>query len=251
MLTQKRAYKPVMLVLLFSILQQLSGINGVLFNIHFIFKSVNFSNENLASILVGGIQVLVLLLTAKLTDVKGRRVMMLISSLGACCCLLVLGTCLFFTSESNDISEVVMTTNTTEILLQDIEADTSFTAWLALISSVFYIVFFALGLGPVPFILLGELIPVQLNEIVGGIASVMNNLTSLVVIQTFLQVSEIFGISVVFWIYASFTASCFLFTFYFLPEVKGKTFEEIQKLFDEDVIEKEETQFEENSFITV
>merc|ERR1739838_399866 len=209
-------YKPFLLVLVFATLQQFSGVNAVFYNIHFIFRAANFYDENLASILVGCVPLVTMICASVFMDKAGRRKMLLISSCGTCLCLVVLGFALSFAPAAESESS---------------GAAAAAAASVALASTLMYIMFFAIGLGPIPFILIGEMMPMQINEFSGGVASVVNNLMSLVVIQSFYGMNVALRLHGVFWLYALFYGLAFFVTWRFLPEVKGKSILEIQSLF--------------------
>ena len=44
---QPQFYKPILIVVALNVFQQFSGVNGVFFNIHYIFKAANFYNGKL------------------------------------------------------------------------------------------------------------------------------------------------------------------------------------------------------------
>jgi len=94
-----------------------------------------------------------------------------------------------------------------------------------------YLLAFAPGLGPVPWAINAEIYPAEIRGIAGGAAATSNWLTNFLVSQCFLTISEAIGISGVCLLYASFAfAGCTLVWLY-LPETKGLTFEEIQRMF--------------------
>ena len=57
--------------------------------------------------------------------------------------------------------------------------------WLSLVSSIFFIIFFALGLGPIAFVAVSEVIPLSCREFGSGMASFANGLSSVMIIKSF------------------------------------------------------------------
>lgn len=242
---QSHVIRPFFLVLLFCAIQQLSGINAVIYNVHYIFRAAHFYDEDLASIMVGLVQLIVMMGAAPFMDRAGRRIMLIVSGLGTSACLLLLGIALYHVggdgAEKQDSfyppegsNATVGNTSTIATSSQQEEEEVvaaSGWAWVALVSSLFYIGFFAVGLGPIPFVLIGEMVPRQFNELAGGVASIVNNLTSLVVIQSFISLSSMLAIHAVVWFYCGCCLLSAALTWRLLPEIRGKTLMEIQDLF--------------------
>uniref|UniRef100_A0A452ZY86 Major facilitator superfamily (MFS) profile domain-containing protein n=1 Tax=Aegilops tauschii subsp. strangulata TaxID=200361 RepID=A0A452ZY86_AEGTS len=77
------------------VLQQLSGINAILFYASSIFKAAGITNSDLATSGLGGIQVLATLVTTWLLDRAGRRILLIISSAGMTISLLAVAVIFF------------------------------------------------------------------------------------------------------------------------------------------------------------
>jgi SP family sugar porter-like MFS transporter len=77
------------------VLQQLSGINAVLFYASSIFKAAGITNSDLATFALGAIQVLATGVTTWLVDRAGRRILLTISSAGMTLSLLVVAVAFF------------------------------------------------------------------------------------------------------------------------------------------------------------
>ncbi|CAK8673582.1 unnamed protein product [Clavelina lepadiformis] len=253
-------YRPLVIVVVLNSSQQLSGINALMFYVHSIFHAANFDDENLPSIMLGSVQILGLFVSMFLMDKLGRRKLFLVSSVGCGFCFALLGVCMYFISTckasleapTQNMSEDNFpgTSNTTHYagLHVDIngqndhfyhydsnEAKCSFevSAWIALISSVMFIVLFALGLGPVPFTAIGELIPLQRRDFAGGLATFSNNLFSFVVVKSFPLLSLYTSSHAVFWGFGVINFMIASYAWWKLPETKGRSLQEIQELFAE------------------
>lgn len=94
-----------------------------------------------------------------------------------------------------------------------------------------YLLSFAPGLGPVPWAVNAEIYPAEIRGLAGGAAATTNWLTNFLVSQCFLTVGEAVGISGVFLIYACCALVGFILVCIYLPETKGLTFEEIQRMY--------------------
>ncbi|KAM7524160.1 hypothetical protein LguiA_014062 [Lonicera macranthoides] len=76
-LKRKRYWYPLMVGIGLLVLQQLNGINGVLFYSSNIFKSAGVSSSKAATFGLGAIQVVVTAITTSLVDRSGRRVLLM------------------------------------------------------------------------------------------------------------------------------------------------------------------------------
>lgn len=104
-----------------------------------------------------------------------------------------------------------------------------------LIVSVFgYVVSFAIGVGPVPWMMTSELSPVYASSAVGAVATACNYATNFLIGQCFPLIFEkIKGYS--FAIFACVAALAFIFSYYKVPETNGRSLESISKRFTEEI----------------
>jgi SP family sugar porter-like MFS transporter len=79
---QKRYSVPLMIGIGLLVLQQLSGVNGILFYAASIFKAAGITNSNLATFGLGVVQVIATGVTTWLSDKAGRRLLLIISTTG-------------------------------------------------------------------------------------------------------------------------------------------------------------------------
>lgn len=118
--------------------QQLSGINAVIFYTTTIFYDANIElSPELATIIVGIIQVIATFVATMTVDRVGRKVLLIISDSLMALCTLVLGT--FYGLKGQNP--------------EDVEG----YGWISLLSLCVFIVAFSLGFGPVAWIMIGEL----------------------------------------------------------------------------------------------
>jgi MFS family permease len=102
----------------------------------------------------------------------------------------------------------------------------------ALIIGLFcvFVAFFAFSLGPIKWIVISEIFPTYVRARAMGVATVAVWITDIVVNQTFPIVRDQFGISAMFFAFASFLAIQFVVVFSKLPETKGLSLEDILTL---------------------
>ena len=101
-------------------------------------------------------------------------------------------------------------------------------AWLAVITLMVYVASFAISLGPIFWLLIAEIYPLRIRGIAEGTAAGVNWAFNFLVSFTFLTLLESLGASLTFWLYAVLAIASWLFSYYLVPETKGRTLEEIE-----------------------
>ncbi|XP_048001760.1 facilitated trehalose transporter Tret1-like [Leguminivora glycinivorella] len=203
-----------------AMLLQLSGIDVLLFYMEELLKKVGtkMSAAN-GTILMGCVQVITSCITPLVVDRLGRKFLMWTTSLGLTIFLFLIGVY--------------------AVLDLHFKVDVSSFAAAPLVCLVFYMILFTLGVGPVPWILVAEMFPVRTKCLASGIASFMCWLAGFVWTRFFREVEASYGIYTAFWILAVCCGFGFIFSAAFLPETKGKTFDEIQEMLNKSNNEEE------------
>ena len=190
-----------------AIAQQITGINTVIYYAPTIFKLAGLSSASaaiLASIGVGVINVVLTVVAMQLIDRVGRRPLLLISLAGMAFSLFVLGGA---------------------FLLPQFK---SVLGWIAVGSLMTYVGFFAVGLGPVFWLILSEIYPLRIRGRAMSVGTAANWLSNLIVALTFLTLTKVIGKPGTFWLYAAVTVGAWFFAWFLVPETKGKTLEQIE-----------------------
>ncbi len=196
------------LVLLLAFFQAISGANAIFFFAPRVFEKVGFvgtQSSLLSTVCIGIVYLGAILLSFWLVDRLGRRILLLTSFAGMGLSLLVV---VFFSYLHSPWLDVV-----------------------SIISILFYIAFFAVGVGPVPPIVIGEISPLQVRAHAMTLMGLIGWVVNYGIAITFLPMMESLTTEGTFLIYAAFClVSCLLF-YKKLPETKQKTLHEIEKLF--------------------
>ncbi|XP_065578079.1 facilitated trehalose transporter Tret1-2 homolog isoform X2 [Artemia franciscana] len=212
-LTDPKFWKPLAISSMLMIFQQLSGNLAVVFNTVAIFESTGSTlNPAISSIVTGSVMVISGIAVTFLIDKAGRKILLLLSSAGMAVSLSILGT--YFYMQAHCSPELMDS-----------------LSWLPLASLVAFFMFYGLGYNGIPFIILGELFPLRYRGICGSLSGGVNRLFAFIVVITFPLMQDSFGTYGCFW---SYSACCFLSVFcvfFLLPETKGKSLEDIEKLF--------------------
>ena len=104
--------------------------------------------------------------------------------------------------------------------------------WLTAIFIFVFIAFFAIGPGVCVWLALSELMPTRIRSNGMSIALLINQAVSTTIAAVFLPTVGRYGYSTMFFTFAGFTVIYFITAYFFLPETKGKSLEEIEEYFE-------------------
>ncbi len=99
---------------------------------------------------------------------------------------------------------------------------------LAVAMLLVFVVGFAFSAGPLVWTLCSEIQPLKGRDFGIGVSTVTNWILTGVVTLTFLSLLNNFGNANTFWLYAAFNAAFLLFTWALVPETKGVSLEQIE-----------------------
>ena len=103
--------------------------------------------------------------------------------------------------------------------------------WLPLASLIVFIIAYSSGYANVPFLIMGELFPSKYRSILGSLSSCFNLACTFTIIRSFSVMNKTMGEYGTFWFYMCWCVAGLFFVYFFLPETKGKSFEEIERIF--------------------
>lgn len=106
-------------------------------------------------------------------------------------------------------------------------------SWVTLLGMVLYLLFFAPGMGPMPWTINSEIYPSFARSWCLSAATSVNWLFNLMMSMTFLSLTRVITKHGAFYLYASLSSLGFLYFAFVLPETRGKTLEELEDLFVE------------------
>ncbi len=201
--------KPLLPVLVLGMtlfcLQQLSGINVVIYFAPEIFKNLGLDSATgqiLATIGIGLVNLFVTVIAILCVDKIGRRKLLLFGFAGTWLSLLAL--CFF------SLSHVAL------------------LPYLSVICLTVYIFSFAISVGPIPHIAMAEIFPLHVRGAGMGLSSMSNWTFNTVVIFSFPLLQSMLGIEYVFALYALICCLGFVYTYFYMPETKNISLEQIE-----------------------
>jgi len=209
----KKGILPIIIIgSILSILQQLTGINAVLYYGADIFeKALGFGQEDVLAqqILLAGINVSFTILAMFTVDKWGRKPLLITGAMGMCLGFSLLGFSLMF----NHVGIV------------------------SLVGILLFIASFAMSMGPIVWVILSEMFPNSIRTVGMSIAVALQWGANYVVSQSFPMVVESDVNSSSFWngslpyfIFIVFILAILWFTLKFIPETKGKSLESMEKI---------------------
>lgn len=204
----KRWLLPAVIIgIMLGLLQQLTGINTIIYYAPTIFKMTGVhSNAGaiLATVGVGVINVLFTITALPLIDRWGRRPLLLtgMSAMLVSLCLMALSF--------------------------HYAAQAAYLTWLAMGSMLLFIAGFAISLGPIMWLIIAEIFPLEIRGFATSTMVSLSWVFNFIVAQTFLTLINTLGATGTFMIYAIICFLGILFVFYKMPETKGSSLEKIE-----------------------
>ncbi|NXG58397.1 GTR6 protein, partial [Hemiprocne comata] len=222
-------YKPLLIAVGMRFLQQLSGVTCVLVYLQPIFKktSVILKPEYDAA-LVGLVRLFSVVIAAVSMDKAGRKILLFISTGVMLVSNLTMGLYIHFVPASQNGTIA----NKTLASLANLPAEsTNYITLIPLLATMFFIMGYAMGWGPITWLLMSEILPLKARGVASGLCVVVSWLTAFTLTQFFLQVVKAFGLEVPFLFFAVICAGNILFTGCCVPETKGRSLEQIEAFF--------------------
>lgn len=192
---------------LLAIIQQVTGINTILYYAPTIFTLAGFESDTasiLATMGIGAIFVLFTAIALPLIDRWGRRPLLILGLFGMLAGLILLS--LSFT----------------------VFKDQHQGHLVSILSMLLYIASFAISLGPVMWLMIAEIYPLKVRGIGASFATCVNWASNYLVTITFLTIVAAIGASGTFLVYGAFCVLSLLFVYFFVPETRGVTLEQIE-----------------------
>jgi sugar porter (SP) family MFS transporter len=200
--------RPMLLIgLALAIAQQFVGVNTVIYYAPTILSDTGLGNSAALAqtVAVGVTNVVFTIVAVLLLDRLGRRALLLTGTAGLLVALVVLG--VYFSSST-------------------LQCD---FGWVALAGLLLFIAAFAVGLGPVFWLMISEIFPIGVRSKAMSVCTIANWGANFLVAQTFLSLSNAISRQGVFFLYAVLAVASLAFFARKIPETKNRSLEEIQE----------------------
>ncbi|KAJ8605751.1 hypothetical protein CTAYLR_008476 [Chrysophaeum taylorii] len=194
---------PLRISLALMLFQQFSGVNAVIFFAGDILGDAGMSNRDLGGVVVMAIQLVMTAVGVPLVDRLGRRTLLIASLSGMAFAATLMG--VYFSVRT--------------------------APPVALVALVVYISSFAIGLGPLPWSLMAELLPTRARTAASAAATMINWLMSFVITESYASAVIFLTPEGTFFLFAAVCACGVLFVYAYLPETKGVSLDDIERLF--------------------
>ena len=196
--------------ILLSVFQQFVGINAVLYYAPLMFKNLGASTDSalLQTVIVGAANVLFTIIAIATVDRLGRKPLLIIGGVIMGIAMVTLG----FQFQANAVGMG------------------------PLLAAVLYIAGFALSWGPVTWVLLAEMFPNAIKSKAMAIAVAAQWIANLLVSWSFKilignsTLNALFNHGFPYWMYGLMSFLAAAFVYFYVPETKQRTLEEIQNL---------------------
>ncbi len=198
--------KTAMIVGMFlALFSQITGINAIIYYAPEIFKSVGFGTDSamFQTVIIGIVNTIFTFVAIAYIDKYGRRKLLLWGITGMIICLGGIGLMFHFELSSGP--------------------------WL-LLFILGFIASFAMSLGPIPWVLISEIFPTRIRGIAMSISILMVWIGVVLITQLTPMLLDSVGGAFTFWIFMFNAIVLIIFTYKMIPETKGKTLEEIGKM---------------------
>ncbi len=262
----KPALRTVLTIgIVIAILQQITGINSVFFYAPMIFEQSGIGTDASFSqaIYVGLINLVFTLLAISMVDKLGRKPLLIFGLTGITACMFLLSygfhsASYTLTEESSiGLPEEIDRVQLAPLLNQTFSDDVSFkqalrenlgettaktyeselitgavtmNAMLILIGILGFVASFAISVGPVMWVLFSELFPIWIRGLAISFVGLVNSAVSFGVQLVFPWELETLGSTITFMLYGIFALAGLAFVLWKVPETKGKSLEELEKL---------------------
>jgi SP family galactose:H+ symporter-like MFS transporter len=190
------------------VIQQFTGINVIIYYAPSIFEMAGFKSQAgalFATVGVGVVNVLLTLVSMRLLDLVGRKLLLSIGLTGMILSMLALGA----------------------IFLQPRHVLTDYN-WLVVEILIVYIASFSVSLGTVGWLLISEIYPLRIRGVAMTVPTVTHWICNILVSLTFLSLISFLGPGTMYLVFAAIAAVGWFFVRRFVPETKGLSLEEIE-----------------------
>jgi SP family galactose:H+ symporter-like MFS transporter len=208
-----------------QIIQQLTGINVIMYYAPRIFGMAGFENTNeqlWGTVIVGITNVLATFIAIAFVDKIGRKPIMYAGFVTMGVALLAVGTLFMIGGETR------MTPNAKGVMEASIVLKSLDYAYPAIFALLIFIIGFAMSAGPIIWVICSEIYPLAGRDLGVTFSTGTNWIANAIVGMTFLSLINGFGPGYTFLLYGGLNVLFIVFFLFFVPETKGVSLEKIE-----------------------
>ncbi|KFM61697.1 Facilitated trehalose transporter Tret1, partial [Stegodyphus mimosarum] len=205
-------YKPLAIAVTLMFFQMFCGINVLLtYTVEIFESSGSLINPSLGSVIFAVVFVLSSGVSSILMDRAGRKKLYITS-----------GGCMILTLTVLGIFS---------LLSAEHKINSTSLGWIPDVCFISYIAAYSMGFGPVPYVMVPELVPLHSRSTVMAVSCIVGAISAFSTSKLYYSMKAVLGIYGVYWTYATFSFLGCLFCYFFMPETKGKSLNEINLAF--------------------
>jgi sugar porter (SP) family MFS transporter len=195
-----------------AVFQQITGINTIIYYAPTLLSSAGLGNSAalLANVVNGAVNVLMTVVAIRLLDRVGRRPLLLGGTAGMAVAMIVVA--LTFAIGGSQLHGGV--------------------AYIAIVGLLVYTGSFAIGLGPVFWLLISEIYPVKIRGQAMSVATMANWGANFVVTISFLTLLSVIGNAGTFFLFAGLSIAALAYFQRKVPETKNRSLQDIERNVD-------------------
>merc|ERR1711939_237868 len=213
LLTNKSMFKRTTVAVLIMVFQQWNGVNAVLYYAPFIFKGFGLNGSTTSLLATGVVGIVMFLATIPAVlyvDRFGRKAILITGGIGMACSHFIVAGIIGSYSDNWPAHRAA--------------------GWVAVVFVWCYAVSFGFSWGPVAWVVISEVFPLGMRAkgvSIGGSSNWLNNFAVAVSTSPFISATQ-FGAFIFF---GAVTTVGVIWVYFFVPETKGRTLEEMDELF--------------------
>ncbi|XP_054906069.1 solute carrier family 2, facilitated glucose transporter member 1 isoform X2 [Poeciliopsis prolifica] len=194
--------QPIIIAIILQLSQQFSGINAVFYFSTSIFEKAKVPQPIYATIGTGVVNTAFTVVSLFVVERAGRRTLHLLGLMGMAA------------------SAVLMT------IAMALQENLEWMSYLSIVAIFAFVAFFEMGPGPIPWFIVAELFSQGPRPSAMAVAGFSNWTSNFIVAQSFQYVEKLCG-PYVFIIFTILLLFFFIFTYFKVPETRGRTFDDI------------------------
>ncbi|KAK4307793.1 hypothetical protein Pmani_020462 [Petrolisthes manimaculis] len=205
-LRKGRNLKPVLLVLSLFVLRELGGRSALFMYSVYIFQQAGVNLDPfVCTVLVGVSRLVFTCMSAFSLDRLGRRPVLLVTT-GVCgVCQIIAGVFLYL--------------------------EITGASWVPLVALLVYMGSYGLGLGPIPWVLLGEMVPTPVRSLGASIINFSNYVALFTISYAFLKIMSAVGLGITVTVLGLITSSAGVVAWLWVPETRGASLQQLERTF--------------------